>query len=139
MKKSAQISDFLILIGATNSALEFENVRISRDFSNIGNRLSNLDAANLAKTNKAAISQIEDIKIIDEIIGIDAIENNKQKELMKLRLEDEDASLQELAYRLSERIDSTVSRSNINHLFRAIHVKANQYRDIYLKNHERKK
>ena len=138
LKKSAQISDFLILIGATNSALEFENVRISRDFSNIGNRLSNLDAANLAKTNKAAKSQIEDIKIIDEIIGIDAIENNKQKELMKLRLEDEDASLQELAYRLSERIDSTVSRSNINHLFRAIHVKANQYRDIYLKNHGRK-
>ncbi len=129
LKRSQQITEFLILLGATNTALEFENVRISRDFSNIGNRLSNLDNANFAKTMSAANKQIEDIKILDKIIGIDKIENVKQKELMKIRLENEDLSLQEIADRLSEKMGVTISRSNVNHLFRAIHEKALQYKD----------
>ena len=131
IKRSQQISDFLILIGATNAAIEFENVRISRDFSNIGNRLNNLDTANYAKTANAAKSQIRDIKIIDKFIGIDNIKNDKQRELMKLRLENDDLSLQELAYKLSEITGKEVSRSNINHLIRAIHQKALQFEDAY--------
>lgn len=130
LKRSQQITEFLILIGVTNTALEFENVRISRDFSNIGNRLSNLDSANYAKTVGASSKQIEDIKILDKIVGIDKIENVKQRELMKLRLENEDMSLQELADRLSEILNTNISRSNINHLFRAIHQRALQYKDF---------
>lgn len=130
LKRSQQITEFLILIGVTNTALEFENVRISRDFSNIGNRLSNLDSANYAKTVGASSKQIEDIKILDKIVGIDKIENVKQRELMKLRLENEDMSLQELADRLSEILNTNISRSNVNHLFRAIHQRALQYKDF---------
>lgn len=130
IKRSQQITEFLILIGVTNTALEFENVRISRDFSNIGNRLSNLDSANYAKTVGASSKQIEDIKILDKIVGIDKIENVKQRELMKLRLENEDMSLQELADHLSEILNTNVSRSNVNHLFRAIHQRALQYKDF---------
>lgn len=131
IKRSQQISDFLIMIGATNTALEFENVRISRDFSNIGNRLSNLDSANLERTSKAAKNQLHDIKVIDKILGIEKISNKKQKALMKLRLEYEDASLQELANHLSEKLNAPISRSNVNHLFRAIHLIAIQYEDAY--------
>lgn len=131
IKRSQQIADFLIMIGATNTALEFENVRISRDFSNIGNRLNNLDAANYSKTTSAANKQIEDIKILDRVFGIDNIKNIKQRELMKLRLEGEDLSLQELADKLSEKLNAQISRSNVNHLFRAIHEQANMYRDAF--------
>lgn len=131
IKRSAEISDFLILIGATNSALEFENVRISRDFSNIGNRLSNLDAANLVKTEKASKKQLHDIEVIDAVFGIENIKNNKQRELMKLRKENEDASLLELSEKLSQVLNTSISRSNINHLFRAIHQMASQYEDAY--------
>lgn len=131
IKRSAEISDFLILIGATNSALEFENVRISRDFSNIGNRLSNLDAANLVKTNNASKKQLHDIDVIDTVFGIANIKNEKQRELMKLRREFEDASLLELAEKLSNVLKISVSRSNVNHLFRAIHEMAKQYEDAY--------
>lgn len=131
IKRSAEISDFLILIGATNSALEFENVRISRDFSNIGNRLSNLDAANLVKTNNASKKQLHDIDVIDSVFGIANIKNEKQRELMKLRREFEDASLLELAEKLSNVLKISVSRSNVNHLFRAIHEMAKEYEDAY--------
>ncbi len=131
LKRSQQIADFLILVGATNATLEFENVRLSRDFSNIGNRLVNLDNANLAKATQAAKNQILDIQILDKIFGINTISNIKQKELMKLRLENEDASLSELAVLLSNRLGKLVSRSNINHLFRSIHQQALQYKDAY--------
>ena len=48
---------------------------------------------------------------------------------MKLRLQSDDLSLQEMAARLSEVLGKEVSRSNVNHLFRAIHQQALQYED----------
>lgn len=129
LKKSQQIVDFISMIGATNTTLEFENIRIDRDFSSIGNRLQNLDAANYSKTTDAAEKQIHDIKVIDKVLGIDHVQNKKQAALMKIRLEHDDSSLTELAQLLSEEIGEPVSRSNINHLFRAIHVMAQRYEE----------
>ena len=45
-KKSDQISNFLIIIGAVSSCLEFEDVRANRDLINNANRLTNMDTAN---------------------------------------------------------------------------------------------
>lgn len=129
LKKSQQIVDFISMMGATNSTLEFENIRIDRDFSSIGNRLQNLDTANYVKTSNAASKQIEDIKIIDKVLGIKNVQNKKQRELMKIRLQHDDYSLQELADELSEILDESVSRSNVNHLFRAIHLMAERYKE----------
>lgn len=128
LKKAQQVVDFLSMMGTTNATLEFENIRIDREFSSIGNRLQNLDSANFAKTADAAIRQIEDIKLIDEIFGIENIQNKKQKELMKLRLQHEDYSLIELANELSKITGTQVSKSNISHLFRAIHQMAELYK-----------
>jgi len=128
IKKSQQIVDFISMIGATNTTLEFENIRIDRDFSSIGNRLQNLDTANYCKTTDAAKKQIKDIKIIDKVLGIDHVQNKKQAVLMRIRLEHDDCSLQELANLLSEELGEPVSRSNINHLFRAIHEMAERYK-----------
>ena len=119
------------MMGATNATLEFENIRIDRDFSSIGNRLQNLDTANYNKTASAAEKQITDIRIIDKVLGIDHVQNEKQKLLMKLRLEHDDYSLQELANEMGKQLGENVSRSNINHLFRAIHEMAEQYKGAY--------
>lgn len=129
LKKSQQVVDFLSMMGATNATLEFENIRIDREFSSIGNRLQNLDSANYSKTMSAAEKQIEDIEILDKTIGIENIQNIKQRELMKIRKEHDDYSLSELAEELSKVLDSPISKSNINHLFRAIHIKAEQYKE----------
>ena len=128
LKKSQQVVDFLSMMGTTNATLEFENIRIDREFSSIGNRLQNLDSANYTKTTSAASKQINDIQIIDKVLGIKNVQNEKQRELMKIRLEHDDYSLLELANELSGVLGTPVSKSNINHLFRAIHQMAERYK-----------
>ena len=128
LKKSQQVVDFLSMMGTTNATLEFENIRIDREFSSIGNRLQNLDSANYTKTTSAASKQINDIQIIDKVLGIKNVQNEKQRELMKIRLEHDDYSLLELANELSIVLGTPVSKSNINHLFRAIHQMAERYK-----------
>ena len=128
LKKAQQVADFLSMIGCVDKTLEFENIRIDREFSSIGNRLQNLDSANYEKTANEAEKQIKEIKIIDKVLGIDKIQNKKQQLLMRLRLENEDASLFELSQKMSEILGEEVSKSNVNHLFRAIHNMAEKYK-----------
>ena len=123
LKRSEQIADFLILMGANDSCLHFENVRVDRDFANNSNRLNNLDTANFAKTMKASERQKKEVAYFAEEVGLENISNPKMRLLMELRLSHEDASLEELANLMSEELASTVSKSNVNHLFRAIHQK----------------
>ena len=120
IKRSDQISDFLILMGARDCCLEFENVRVDRDFANIGNRLMNLDSSNFKKTMKAAERQIEQINYLESKGVIARMGNPKLMILARLRKEHEDASLDELAKYLSEETATTISKSNVNHLFRQI-------------------
>lgn len=134
VKKSEFISEILVLIGATNCCLKFEDIRINRDFSNIYNRYANLDTANMSKTIKAGERQVEEIKYLNEKIGLNrfAKGNFKLLSLMNLRLSHPEYSLEELAKLLSEELTATVSKSNVNHLFRYIHEEYER-----LKNEER--
>ena len=120
-KKSDQIANFLIMIGAVNCCMEFENVRVDRDVINSTNRLTNMDMANMNKIILTAQRQIEEIKVIDEKLGIDNISNEKVKLLCKLRLENESASLQDLSSMMSNEMKVEITKSNVNHLFRRIH------------------
>jgi len=120
IKKSDKISDFLIMIGAVNACLEFENARVDRDYFNNTNRLMNLDTANMTKTIKTSEKQIKDIKVIEKKIGFNNLANEKMKILCKIRLENESASMNDLASLMSEKMGINVSKSNIAHLFRAI-------------------
>ena len=125
-KKSDQIADFLIMIGAVTSCMEFENVRVDRDFTNSANRLANSDMANMRKTVETGQRQAEEIRVIDKVLGIKNISKEKERVLCYLRLEYESASLNELATMLSEKLKKNITKSNINHLFRSIH-------EIYLR------
>lgn len=119
LKKGDEIADFLILIGAKENCLAFENIRVSRDFANIGNRLANLDAANYGKSQRAGERQLKEIAYFQSQ-GASRIDNAKLKALMALRLKNPDASLKELAEMLSEELNASVSKSNVNHLFRSL-------------------
>ena len=120
-KKSDQISNFLIMIGAVTSCLEFEEARMNRDLVNSANRLTNMDTANMKKIYETGLRQVEEIKVIDEKLGIENISNPKVRLLCSLRLENEAASLSDLADIMSERLNKPITKSNINHLFRRIH------------------
>ncbi|HKL83991.1 MAG TPA: DNA-binding protein WhiA [Bacilli bacterium] len=130
IKKSDQISEFLIFIGASNASLEYESVRIDRDMQNSTNRMLICDNANYQKTIKSAAEQIENIEIVKKYYGERPLNNEKLEGLMALRLDHEDANLQELADLLSERLGSEkpISKGNINHLFIKLRTLAEPYK-----------
>ncbi len=124
LKKSDQISNFLILIGATQSCLYFEGIRVDRDEINNENRLDNIYDANLKKTVKAADEQIEDIKRIDKFFGIDNIKKDKVRLVASARLENNGASLSDIADIVSKKLDKKITKSNVAHIFRKLHEMA---------------
>ena len=109
------------MIGAVTSCLEFEEARMNRDLVNSANRLTNMDTANMKKIYETGLRQVEEIKVIDKALGIENITNAKVRLLCSLRLENESASLADLADLMSERLGKDITKSNINHLFRTIH------------------
>ncbi len=120
-KKSDQIANFLIMIGAVSSCMEFENVRVDRDVINSTNRMANMDMANMNRIIQTGARQVEEIKLIDKKLGIKNITNEKLRLLCELRLENDSASLLDLSLMMSERMKKEVTKSNVNHLFRKIH------------------
>jgi cell division protein WhiA len=128
IKRSDQIANLLIYMGATDSTLEYENIRVARDFINSDNRVQICETANMKKIINAANKQIKDIRFLDDLVGIENINNEKLTHLAKLRLEDDSASMGDLAIKLSKLLNHSVSKSNINHMFRSLHRLAERYR-----------
>ena len=61
------------MINAASSAMDFETVRIDRDFTNNSNRLLNLDTANISKSMSTASRQINEIEFLESrslLIGL---------------------------------------------------------------------
>jgi len=123
LKESEQIVSFLSVVGAHTALLDFENVRIVKGMRNKVNRLVNCDTANLKKSVDASLKQIEHIKLIDSVIGLDKL-SLRLREVARLRLENPDISLKELG----EMMKPAVGKSGINHRFRKIESIANELR-----------
>ncbi|BBD14967.1 DNA-binding protein WhiA [Melissococcus plutonius] len=116
LKGAEKIADFLTLIGATNSMLKFEDVRIIRDMRNSVNRLVNCETANLNKTINAASKQINNIHYIEQTVGLNALPD-KLQEIAELRLNYPEVSLKELGEMMTT---ASISKSGINHRLRKI-------------------
>ena len=116
LKGAEHIADFLTLIGATNSMLKFEDVRIVRDMRNSVNRLVNCETANMNKTIDAASKQIQNIQFIEDRVGLSALPD-KLQEIAELRLLHPEISLKELGEMLPS---GAISKSGINHRIRKI-------------------
>ncbi|APH03661.1 DNA-binding protein WhiA [Bacillus weihaiensis] len=124
LKEAEKITELLNIIGAHQALLRFEDVRIVRDMRNSVNRLVNCETANLNKTIGAAIRQVENIRFIDERIGLDALPD-KLREIARLRVEYQDVTLKELGEMVSS---GTISKSGINHRLRKLDQIAEQLR-----------
>lgn len=121
IKKSDQIADFLLLIGAVSACMDFENIRIDRDFVNNANRLTNLDTANMSKTVASGKRQQEEIKFLIDKYGLENLGNQKVQLVIKYRMEMMSRPLEEIASLVSMDLNTHVSKSNINHIFRKLH------------------
>ena len=114
-KESEQIEDFLTLIGAPVSSMRLMEVKVMKTVRNHVNRTTNCETANLNKTVSAAASQVQDIRLIQQTVGLSYLEP-ELRELAELRLQNEEMSLRELAATLSH----PISRSGVNHRLRRI-------------------
>lgn len=120
IKASEKIADFLRVIEANEALMKYENVRISRDFTNNLVRLNNIDVANEMKSHQAAQKQLDDIAILEKEGRVDYLDD-KLKEVIELRKEFPESSLNELAMILEKRTGVSVSKSGMKHRFVKIH------------------
>ncbi len=124
LKEAEKISELLNIIGAINALLRFEDVRIVRDMRNSVNRLVNCETANLNKTIGASVRQVENIRYINDTIGLHILPD-KLREIAELRLQYTDVTLKELGEMVS---GGTISKSGINHRLRKIDEMAEKLR-----------
>ena len=124
IKDGSQIVELLGLMGAHISLMQLENVRIVKEMRNSVNRKVNCETANLNKTVSAAVRQAEDIRYIQEKIGLDKLPMDLE-ETARLRLEHTEASLKELGDMLSPK----VGKSGVNHRLRKLSQIADDLRE----------
>lgn len=115
LKDGEAIISFLRIVGANIALLDFENVRVVKEMRNQINRIVNCETANLQKTVNASFRQVENIKLIDKIMGLENLPD-KLKEVAKLRMDFPEATLQELVVCNNNKI----SKSGINHRLRKL-------------------
>lgn len=116
LKEAEKITEFLNIIGAHIALLRFEDIRIVRDMRNSVNRLVNCETANLNKTIGAALRQVENIRYIEQTVGLQILPG-KLREIAELRVNYQDVTLKELGEMVS---GGTISKSGINHRLRKI-------------------
>ena len=95
-KKSEHIEDLLTTIGAPVCAMDVMSAKIEKDMKNSINRKVNCDSANADKVVEAAARQMEAIRRIDKLYGLDSLPD-KLQEAALLRYANPEASLADLA------------------------------------------
>ncbi len=114
-KDGEEISKFLAFVGASNSVLKFEDIRVYRNMRNNVNRIVNCETANLSKTVGAAVKQIEAINKLKKEGKFNKLPDNL-KEIAELRIKNPEASLTELGKMLTE----PVGKSGVNYRLQTI-------------------
>lgn len=110
IKDSENIEDILTLIGAQRSTLELMSIKIQKDMRNKVNRQVNFECANIERSVKAGLIQVEAINLIIKRQGIDTLPE-EYKELALLRLDNPEMSLKQLG----ESLSVPLSRSGVKH------------------------
>lgn len=115
IKEGSSVVEALNVLGAHVSLMNLENSRILKEIANNVNRKVNCEAANLLKSVNAANSQLDDIRLIAEKIGLDALPP-QLREMAEIRLAYPDAPLKDLGGYLSP----PIGKSGVNHRLRKL-------------------
>ena len=114
-KQSELIEDFLTMLGAPVCAMDVMQAKMEKDLRNGVNRRVNCETANLTKVVDAAQEQIAAIRRLQQAGGLEGLPE-KLRQSAQLRLENPEATLQELA----DMQTPPVSKSAINHRMRKL-------------------
>ena len=124
LKEGEEISNFLAFIGANNSVLKFEEIRVLREMKNNINRKVNCETANLNKTINAAVNIIEDINYIKLKGKFDELDE-QLKEIANLRIENPEIALKDLGNLLSNKL----GKSGVKYRLDKLHKIAEELKD----------
>lgn len=123
VKGAEGVSAFLQVIGADRAFLEFENVRAMKSVRNLVNRGVNCETANLNKTVDAAAKQLDDIRTIDQAVGLSSLKRSL-REVAEARLELPSATMGEIG----EFLNPPISKSTVGYRFRKLAEMADEIR-----------
>ena len=126
VKEGSQIAELLQIMEAPMALMELENIRIVKEMRNSVNRQVNCETANINKTVSAAVKQMEDIRYIQDTIGLESLPENLQ-EMARVRLERPEATLKELG----EALEPPVGKSGVNHRLRKLSLMAEDLREKF--------
>lgn len=116
LKDIEEITDVLRIIGASKTVFEIENLVIKRNYKAGIQRQMNAEIANQMKTLSAAKKQVKYIHTIEYNYPLEQLDP-KILLIMKVRLENPDASLNELIEILNNDYDEHITKSGLNHRF----------------------
>lgn len=123
LKESERIVDALTRIGAHRATLEMENIRVQKQVFNLVNRQMNCDANNTKRTVETSLVQLEDIKYIDEQIGLDKLPKSL-RDMAIVRRNNPATSLAGLG----EMLEPPIGKSGVNNRLRRLTAIADQLR-----------
>ena len=124
VKEGAQIVDMLAVMEANVALMDLENIRILKEMRNSVNRKVNCETANINKTVNAAVKQIDDIRLIQQRMGFEQL-NEGLAQIAELRMQYPEATLKELGMMLSPQ----VGKSGVNHRLRKLSAMADELRE----------
>ena len=124
VKEGAQIVDMLAVMEANVALMDLENIRILKEMRNSVNRKVNCETANINKTVTAAVKQMEDIKLIQQVMGFEQLSDGLAQ-IAELRMQYPEATLKELGMMLSPQ----VGKSGVNHRLRKLSALADELRE----------
>lgn len=128
LKRSEEISDFLRIINSQVGVLEFEEERINKDYWNSNNRLNICEISNEVKTLNSAKEQIDAINKI-YTYNKDYLLDEKDRNIAKIRLENPEINLQEIADIYTTKYGKAISKSGVNHRIRKIKQIASEIKE----------
>lgn len=117
IKDGDDVSSFLQIVGAANSYMDFESVRVVKDMRNRVNRQVNCETANLQKSVNAAVRQMRDVEKLLQFKLVSEL-SPSIRAACEARMKNPNASLAELAEICG------ITKSGLAHRFRKIAVMA---------------
>ena len=113
IRNSEDILDILIIINAVSTFFKYEDTIINKEIRNKVNRNMNWEIANETRKISTSEKQLKMIEKIDEAAGLNNLSDVLQ-ETARMRIENPDLSLQELADLMN------ISKSGIRNRFRRL-------------------
>ncbi len=115
LKKSGDIEDLLLRMGATETSMMLMGSKMFKDVRNTVNRRVNFENANIARSIAAAGKQYHAIETIEKYGGLGQL-TPELRELAELRLENPDLSAGEIRKLLKD----PLTLSGVNHRFKKL-------------------